>query len=199
MTKFKPFRCGECGATVKRKTGPGRVREYRRGVPLPIPSGFAIPTCTACGEEYLSLEEAQRLDDAQRPAFLKWQGAHCREVVARIKTAHGVTLREIERACGVTGTYLSHVLAGRKEASATLLYLLEAYAASPSEFRRRITGASWPDAMQPLNVPDQYGPARSMGATPALVLPELSGSVAASEYSTPTAEFAAPANDVEAA
>ena len=40
----------------------GRVREYRRGVPLPIPDDFEIPTCARCGEEFMIPEVSEPLD-----------------------------------------------------------------------------------------------------------------------------------------
>jgi len=137
---FTPFRCGLCGALVKTRKAPGRTHEYRRGVPLPVPDDFPMPTCTGCGEEYMSVEQGTALEARQAPAYAAWQMDHLGAVVRRLQSVHHVTLRQIEAACGVTGTYLSHVLAGRKEASSTLVYLLEAYAAAPREFRRRLAG-----------------------------------------------------------
>lgn len=147
MTKFTQFACGACGERVALKTGPGRAYEIRRGVTLPVPKTFGIPTCTGCGEEYLSVERAERLTQLLEPALGRWQSAHCTEIVDRIRETHGVTLKEIERACGVTPTYLSHVLAGRKVASATLVFLLEAYALAPGEFARRLAGVPWTEAV----------------------------------------------------
>lgn len=166
MTRVKPFRCGECGSLVKALKRRGRTREYRRGVLLPVPDDFPIPTCVGCGEEYLSVAEAEALDRLQQPVFVERQKRHCGEVVDRIKATHGVTLRAIEQACGVTGTYLSHVLAGRKEASATLVYLLEAYSLSESEFRRRLSGGSWAQAPLPSPTAQCYQPAAVMAEAP---------------------------------
>ena len=143
MTKFRPFRCGACGGQVVEEAGPGRQREYRHGVPIDVPPTFKIPTCTECGEEYMSVEDAERLDAAQKPLFLAWQRTHLRKVVDQIITRHSASLREIERVCGVTGTYLSHVLAGRKEASTMLVRLLEAYSVAPAEYVRQRDGAPW--------------------------------------------------------
>jgi transcriptional regulator with XRE-family HTH domain len=136
--EFKPFRCVECGDQVRLLKKAGRVEEYRRGVPLPIPEDFAIPTCPTCGEEYFTVELSEALAKLQAPLFAEWQRAHCEPLVDRIRKAHEITLRELEEACGVTGTYLSHVLAGRKEASLTLIRLLEAYAAAPKELARQL-------------------------------------------------------------
>lgn len=146
MTTFKSFVCGLCGGKVELKSGPGRTHFYRRGLALPVPESFEIPTCSACHEEYLSVERAEALNAALQPSFVELQKSHCREVVETIKAQHGATLRQIEIACGVTPTYLSHILAGRKEASDTLVYLLEAYSRHRSEFERRQAGGWWQQA-----------------------------------------------------
>jgi transcriptional regulator with XRE-family HTH domain len=140
---FKPFRCTECGDTVRLETGPGRVQEYRRGLELPVPDSFAIPTCPTCGERYFTVERGDALAKAQKPLFAEWQRTHTTPLVEEIQKRHGVTLRHIEAACGVSGTYLSHVLAGRKEASVTLIRLLEAYARVPAEFVRQMKREGW--------------------------------------------------------
>lgn len=141
--KFTRFHCGVCNGWVIQKTGAGRLMEYRRGLSLPVPDEYPIATCEGCGEEYFTVEEGEALRKLQAPLYAAWQSAHCGKVVERLRERHGVTLREIEAACGVTGTYLSHVLAGRKEASRTLISLLEAYSLNPSEFERRRAGGSW--------------------------------------------------------
>ena len=53
------FACGACGERVTAKTGPGRTYSRER---LPVPDDFRIPTCTGCGEEYLSVERAEALE-----------------------------------------------------------------------------------------------------------------------------------------
>lgn len=153
MKQFRSFRCGNCGDKVEMVAGKGRTREYRFGLQLPIPDDALIPTCRGCGETWLSVEDAAALDALQAPAYAAWQKAHCTKVVDRIQARHGATLREIERACGVTATYLSHVLSGRKEASATLVRLLEAYSLSPSEYVRQRDGGSWAQAALAFSAP----------------------------------------------
>jgi transcriptional regulator with XRE-family HTH domain len=201
---FKPFACGLCGASVKAKRGPGRTREYRRGLLLPVPDDFPMPTCTGCGEEYMSVEQAHSLDAKQAPAYAAWQAEHVGAVVQRLKSVHHVTLRQIEAACGVTGTYLSHVLAGRKEASASLIYLLEAYAASPAEFQRRLTGgigvtggaSTYGSYLSPgLNREPAAAAPDSADAAPSITTIHVAGG----HYGLPSTPFAKVANDVEAA
>jgi YgiT-type zinc finger domain-containing protein len=140
--------CEICGGAVEPTTGGGRTFEYRRGLALAVPDDFSILTCAACGETYLSLEEHRALAEAQKPAFLEWQKGHVSRVLRAIRDANKVSLRDIERACGVTGTYLSHVLAGRNEAGQVLINHLEALALYPDEFRRELDRGPWDVAYQ---------------------------------------------------
>lgn len=61
------FACVECGADVIMRDGPGRVEVHRFGrngapdVTLAVPKDFAIPTCEACGETYMTCPEQDEL------------------------------------------------------------------------------------------------------------------------------------------
>lgn len=139
------FPCAECGRPVVLMTGSGRTREYVRGCRLPIPNDFQIPTCTGCGEVYMTEELSAKLDPLLRKQFLLLQSAHYRQLVSILIRRHGVTQRDVVRTCQVTPSYLSHVLSGKKQASATLTRLLEAFVACPSEFRRHLADLPWAD------------------------------------------------------
>ena len=76
-------RCSECGGAVKLIARSGRTREYRRGVALPIPDDFEIPTCTRCGEEFMTPEISEPLDLLLERVFLGRQ-VHELEVCARV-------------------------------------------------------------------------------------------------------------------
>lgn len=128
--------CAECGKPVRLLKGSGRTREYVRGVALPIPDDFLIPTCTSCGETYMTEEISSKLDPILKRQFLKRQGEHFRRLINILILRHGITQREIVRVCGITPSYLSHVLAGKRQASITLTRLLEALVDSSSEFER---------------------------------------------------------------
>lgn len=150
MNLPKKFSCVECGGAVRSRTGRGRTREYRTGLPLPVPDDFPILTCSSCGETYLSEDDDKRLDAAQKPAYLQWQRQHLSEVIATIQYKKpDLSLRALERACGVTPSYLSHVSKGRRVASATLIHLLEAYAVYPAELERHIERRPWSAALTP--------------------------------------------------
>lgn len=54
----------------------------------------------------------------------------------------------VEAVCGVTKTYLAHVMAGRKEASVTLMRLLESFVMNAAEFDRHMSRTSFDEAQQ---------------------------------------------------
>lgn len=135
------FECTQCGGRVSRLKSSGRTRIFRAGVPpMPIPDDFELHTCSSCGETYVLPEYEVELHASLREAFLRWQSVNFESWVASLETIHSVTRSRIARACGVTPSHLSHVLAGKDLASETLQNLLEAYVASPKEFARRLKG-----------------------------------------------------------
>jgi hypothetical protein len=139
--RFKPFPCGECGGTVRMLPANGEICEFRRGVRVALPDHVLLPRCDRCGETFFSEEDSARVDAAARAVYLDGQRALYARCVEALQRGHGATLREIEAACGVTPTYFSHVMKGRRVASLTLTRLLEAFVASPGEFARHREGA----------------------------------------------------------
>ena len=107
------------------------------------PHDFAVPTCKSCGETYFSVERADALEKAQRPAFDAWLKKRSAELVPLLVARHRVSLRHLETACGLTPTYLSHVKSGRKTPSLMLVRLLEAFASSSTELQRHLDGRAW--------------------------------------------------------
>lgn len=131
--------CTECleGRLVP-QSGKGRMFTYRRGSKYELPADFEVPTCDACGALFFDepLREAARA--VLKPEYLTDQRTHLMFLVETIHAKAGVSNRDVERACGVTPTYLSHLLKGRKEASEPLIALLEAFAIHPAEVHRRL-------------------------------------------------------------
>jgi predicted XRE-type DNA-binding protein len=119
--------CDNCDGQIVVKTGPGRVREYLRGVFLVVPDDFGTPACAQCGKSYMAPEFSEPLDESLRQQLT----AHVNQCVGIIQKRDNVTQQQIEDAFGVTRSYLSHLLAGRKEPSATLVKLLEVCALFP--------------------------------------------------------------------
>lgn len=109
-------RCSECDhGVVEPVGGTGRLFLYRKGCRLELPEEFPVPTCGSCGAQFIDAEVSKAASEVLRPAFMARQAAHVSFLVERIRERHGCTLGQIEAACGVTPTYLSHVVKGRKE------------------------------------------------------------------------------------
>jgi hypothetical protein len=143
MSAFKSFSCGECGHQVGLHAGPGRTHDYAVGVTIAIPDDFPIPTCPRCGEVYILPEVAEELEPILREKFLSAQSEHYCALVKILALRHNVTKKDIVRTCGITPSYLSHVLAGKRQASTTLTRLLEAFVADGSEFERHVNRRPW--------------------------------------------------------
>jgi transcriptional regulator with XRE-family HTH domain/ribosomal protein S27AE len=139
-TILKLPRCPECGGAVEMRKAAGRTREFRRGVLLEIPQTFGIPTCTRCGEESMIPEVSDELDRVLGEAYRAQQAQTIRVCVDVIRLRHDVSQREIEKACGVTASYLSHMMSGKKETSLTLMRLIEIFALSPEAFEHASSG-----------------------------------------------------------
>lgn len=133
-------RCMECGGKVVFLAKPGRTREYRRGVVLAVPDTFELPTCSACGEEFSIPEVSEALDAVLREEFLERQRYELAACTRAIRLRHGVDQKTIEDACGVTRTYLSHLLAGRKEAGEPLMRLIKIFVIAPETFEFAMEG-----------------------------------------------------------
>jgi len=109
-------------------------------VVLDIPEDFLIPTCTQCGEELLIPEVTDELDQLLRAAYLAKQATHVRTCVEVLRKRHGVTQQDIERACGITPSYLSHMMSGRRETSLPLMRLIEVYTLFRESFEYALEG-----------------------------------------------------------
>jgi hypothetical protein len=145
MTTKILFQCETCGGDVVSLAKEGRTKMFRPGVRLSVPSSFEIPTCLTCEETYLSDEQAESLEEALAPAFAEYVAKLIREAQRR----SGVTARALERALGVTPTYLSHVRSG-KPPSIQLVRLLQAFVLYPEEVHRHLAETDW---SEPLCVP----------------------------------------------
>jgi len=134
----RSFECPTCGGTVARRPAKGLTWSLRPGHPLRVPDSVEVPTCDRCGEVYLSPADEKVLARAVRKQALAAQAVEVRAHVETLKLRHGVTLRQIEAALAVTPSYLSHLLAGRKLASETLLRFLSTLAQHPATFRHPV-------------------------------------------------------------
>lgn len=138
MTNTKLI-CTQCGGSVRAKARAGRTHEFRPGITLPIPDDLLINTCEECGETYLNDSEADQLEQRLHESY----AAYCKNLIEVTRERAGVTLRELEKAAGVTPTYFSHITSGRKQPGLTLVRLLQAFAAHPQEVHRHLDGQGW--------------------------------------------------------
>lgn len=131
--------CVSCrSGSVTLRRGLGRSFTYRRGFVLEIPEDIEVPTCEHCGAEYIDAALRDVIKARLKDTHDQSQHKHMSFLISVIQERTGASYREIEKACGLTPTYLSHVLSGRREASEQLIALLEAYAVCPSEVGRRL-------------------------------------------------------------
>lgn len=133
------FECDLCAGELRVCCGAGRHREFRAGIELEIPKDFPVLTCMECGELYLSAQESAELEKAQEPAYARYVAELIDTVMGRAQ----VTLREVEKACALTPTYLSHVRSGRKQPSLVVVRLLQSFARHPEEVKRHLKGEDW--------------------------------------------------------
>jgi transcriptional regulator with XRE-family HTH domain len=148
MTKVL-FDCDRCEGDVVLTTGPGRATEFRMGIVLEIPEAFPTATCSRCGEIYLNSSEAGQLDKLLESTIAI--ANECRRLVEAIQRKTGYSQKQIEFAAGVTPTYLSHVMGGRKQPSSTLYGLLECLARHPEEAKRRVDHKHWTHVSLPVS------------------------------------------------
>jgi hypothetical protein len=135
MSKNILFVCQDCGGKVRLLPGAGEKREFKKGFVERIPASVLIPKCDGCGEIYFGPQDAKRVDAVLRKARMLKQSEEVSHLL-RLLAAKGYSNGKIETACGVTKTYLSHVAAGRKLASAPLMRLLDAFGMSDAVLRK---------------------------------------------------------------
>jgi hypothetical protein len=137
-TKDNAGVCFECGGPLVLE-GSGSSFTYCRGSDLELPPDFLVPTCTKCGAEFFDEELEKKARELIQPIFLERQTKHLKFLLARIQDKTHMSMREIEKACGVLGTSLTPILSGEIEASDTLVGLLESFARYPAEAKRRLS------------------------------------------------------------
>ena len=192
MKQPRMFRCVECGGDVFPKTGAGRVSTYRLGIDLPVPENFVMPTCASCGEIYLTETAGDRLAQVQAPFYEAWLQSHAKKLIDHIRVRHGTTLAHLAGACAVTPTLFSKILSGKKT-SLTLVRLLEAFVANPSELQRHLEGGAF---MMPQATVEAIVFSKPVSAWSGCASPAVG---TAATYTFPTLGAVPPANDIAAA
>jgi hypothetical protein len=57
------FDCHLCECPVVLRGGPGRLYEFRSGMFLEIPGDFPTAVCSHCGENYLTTDDVNKLEE----------------------------------------------------------------------------------------------------------------------------------------
>lgn len=122
--------CAECGKrSVESVAVAGRRVPFKNFPALELPDEIAIPTCTACGTEWIDRKSAERLD----AALAEVAGEALTRLAREAIEALGATTnqRDLEVRLGVSPGYLSKVKHGRETPSAPLVASLALLAVSP--------------------------------------------------------------------
>jgi hypothetical protein len=119
--------CPNCGGAIIPSKKRGRPWTLVRGIASCIPDDISIPTCTKCGDEYVSASLSRDIDKAVR----KELAATLKELAEQIRGRDRVTNGDLERACKVAPSYLSHVFGGKRTPSAMLVQLLTTFSKFP--------------------------------------------------------------------
>ncbi len=126
-----PVRCPACGqGEVFPVTRPGRTARYRNMAALPLPEDLEIPTCDACGEEWIDRATAQVIDatlEREHQDRLQQLAVASLEKLADNR----VTQRRLEKLLGLSHGYLSKIRSGVSHPSAALVSCLHLLANDP--------------------------------------------------------------------
>ncbi len=127
---MKTFKCPCNKGEVREVARPGRRTHFRNIPDLEIPADVSIPTCSACGEEWIDEEVAARLDDAMEDVYRAAVAAKVEGAIRDLKPV--IAQRDLEELLDLSGGYISKVKSG-KETSVSLVSALMMLAESPAQ------------------------------------------------------------------
>lgn len=114
------MKCHNCHqGTVRMFAGPGRVARHKSIKNLPVPADLEILTCNSCGEEWVSPDDAKRIDAAME---IVYRTELLRRAVAVLPSAKEAS--RVERDLGLSQGYLSRIRSGTRVPSVELVTLL---------------------------------------------------------------------------
>ena len=129
---MKQRQCGECGnGKVRKVRRTGRFARYKTMQQIEIPEIFEIPTCDACGAEWLDQKTANALDDVLAAIYRKELSHRAQEAIEKI--ARRRPQRRIEELLGLSQGYLSKLKSGDRDPSAELVSQLALIAREPEK------------------------------------------------------------------
>jgi len=127
---MKNFKCAQCGrGQVKPLAKPGRRAAFKNIPDLEIPATLELPTCEACGAEWLDEESTRALDAALAEAYRRELSKKANAALRRLKAAK-LRQWDLEPLLGLSAGYLSKIKTG-KDVSPTLTAALMMLAEVP--------------------------------------------------------------------
>ena len=126
-----PVRCVNCGeGEISPRTAPGRTASYKNMSGLELPESLPIPTCDACGEQWINRTTAQAMDAALEQQYQRRLTELATVHLEKLGAQH-ITQRRLEKILGLSQGYLSKVRAGASRPSQMLVSCLFLLATDP--------------------------------------------------------------------
>ncbi|WNG21357.1 hypothetical protein [Cystobacter fuscus] len=126
---MKNFKCAQCGrGQVKPVAKPGRRAAFKNIPDLELPATLEIPTCEACGAEWLDEESTHTLDAALAEAYRRELSKRANSALRKLKAAK-LRQWDLEPLLGLSAGYLSKIKTGKDVSpilTAALILLAEA-------------------------------------------------------------------------
>ncbi len=133
-----PVSCPACGkGEVRPAARAGRTARYKNMASLPLPEDLEVPTCAACGEEWIDRATAHAVDEALEREY---QSRLRQLAVADLDqlAARHVTQRRLEEILGLSHGYLSKIRSGASRPSVALVSCLHLLATDPEHRLREM-------------------------------------------------------------
>ncbi len=133
-----PIKCVECGeGHVVPAATPGRTARYKTLPDLPVPDDLEIPTCDACGMEWIDRHAAEAVDAALEPIYQR-RLHHLASAYLKQLADQRVTQRRLERLLGLSQGYLSKIRSGASNPSPMLVGVLRLLTIDPQRRLREV-------------------------------------------------------------
>jgi hypothetical protein len=132
-----PVKCVECGkGNVVPTAAPGRTTRYKTLPDLAVPEDLEIPTCDACGTEWIDRQAAKAVDAALEPVYQQRLGQHASACLKQL--SEHVTQQRLEKILGLSQGYLSKIRSGASKPSPMLVSILALLAVDPERRLREV-------------------------------------------------------------
>ncbi len=133
-----PVRCVECGkGNVAPMAAPGRTARYKILADLTVPGDLEIPTCDACGMEWIDQPAAEAVDAALEPVYQRrlrqLASAYLEQLAEQC-----VTQQRLEKLLGLSQGYLSKIRSGASNPSPMLVSALGLLTIDPERRLREV-------------------------------------------------------------